>query len=330
MHICYVAAIDDLDMLDRRVSEIVGSAWSTNTLATRNSQWKKFILFCTDRNLKPLPAELTTVVRFLAYLEFLGFKYVTINNYMSSMIVLHRFYGVECNFRDSYLIRTTLAGLKNRIGCQSTPKLPLSLEQLHTIYLHYRRSALNDACWLAILLCFRTLLRKSNVVWDNSTEHCLQRGDIIFTNERVILYVHTTKTRKKGEEVLVIPINRTRSIGFCVYSLLSRHVVLYPAAKHSPLLLKPSPKGSVPLLYRDVLGFLKQEIKNLGLSSDRFGLHSLRRSGAMYLQRLGVPLHEIQLLGDWRSMAVMLYLSSSFERKVDIQSLVVSNLDTVV
>lgn len=124
----------DLPELDGRVAEIVASAWSENTLSCRNSQWKRFISFCADRGLSSIPASLTTVVRFLAYLESLGFKYVTINNYLSSVVVLHRFYGEIGDFRNSYLMETVLSGLKKRIGCDSLPKLPLSVEQLQQIW----------------------------------------------------------------------------------------------------------------------------------------------------------------------------------------------------
>lgn len=329
MYIRCVAVVNDLPELDKRVSEIISSAWARNTLACRNSQWKKFLQFCSLRCLTALPASLSTIVRFLAYLESLGYKFVTINNYMSSLVVLHKFYGVESGFRETYLIKTTLDGLKNRLGSSSTPRLPLTLEQLSEVFLNYPRTLLNDCCWLAVLVSFRTLLRKSNVVLDEMSGHTILRKDISFLSDKVIFKVHTTKTRRKGEENLVIPVSRTTKVGFCVWSLLSRHVILYPASLDSPLLLKPSVNGPVPLLYRDVLSFLKSEVGKLGLDTTRYGLHSLRRSGAMYLQRLGLPLYEIQLLGDWRSMAVMLYLSSSFERKVEIQELVTSNLNVM-
>lgn len=321
--------VNDLPYLDGRVAEIISSAWAGNTLACCNSQWRKFLKFCSDRGLAALPASLSTIVRFLAFLESLGFKYNTINNYMSSLVVLHKFYGMEGNFRESYLIQTALAGLKKRIGCRTSPRLPLSIEQLSTIFLNYPRSLLNDCCWLAVLISFRTLLRKSNVVLDEMSGHNLLRKDVIFYPDKVVFRVHTTKTRGKGDETLVIPVNRTSKLGLCVWTLLSQHVILYPTSIDSPLLMKSSINGPVPLLYRDVLGFLKTEVQRLGLDSGRYGLHSLRRSGAMYLQRLGIPLYEIQLLGDWRSMAVMLYLSSTFERKMEIQQIVVSDLNSV-
>lgn len=123
----FVAVVQDLHQLDDRVSEILSCAWASSTLSYRNSQWKKFIKFCSDRSLVAIPSELTTIVRFMAYLESLGYAFVTINNYLSGIIVLHKFYGVFPGFRDSFLVQTMLAGLKRRLGTRSTPKIPLSV-----------------------------------------------------------------------------------------------------------------------------------------------------------------------------------------------------------
>lgn len=318
-----VAVTTDLPELDRRVSDIITCAWSANTLSVRNSQWKLFLQFCSDRGLVPIPVEISTVVRFLAFLEARKYKYSTINNYLSAVISLQKFYGFSGELRSCYLIHMVLSGLRNRLGNCSTPKRPLSVNQLQSIYNVYPKNSLNDVCWLAMMICFRTLLRKSNVVPDSLTSHTLLRKDVRFFPDYVEFSVATTKTRKKGEEVLVIPVYRTSNRPFCVYQLLYEHFLLFPASPDSPLLMK----GSQPLMYRDVLKFMKNCVCLIGIQKESVGLHSLRRSGAMYLQSIGIPLYEIQLLGDWRSMAVLYYLSSNFDRKVHVQRIVISSLE---
>lgn len=232
-------------------------------------------------------------------------------------------------FRDSFLVQTLLAGLKRRLGNRSVPKIPLSVQQLYQIYRIYPRSDINDSCWLAIIICFRTLLRKSNVVSDSVLDHTMLRGDVQFFEDRVVFNVRTTKTRGKGEEILEIPVLKCQKLGFCVFTQLWLHVHRFPAPSSSPLLLKMTKRGLSPLMYRDVLFFLKNSVKLLGTPADRVGLHSLRRSGAMFLQTIGIPLYEIQLLDDWKSMAVMLYLASTFSRKVEIQKTVTLELDSL-
>lgn len=321
----FVAVVNDLGKLDHRVSDILSCAWSSNTLSVRNSQWKLFLQFCSDRALISIPVETSSVVRFLAFLEARGYKFSTINNYLSAVIALQKFYGFDCQLRSCFLIHMLLSGLRNRLGHCSTPKKPLTVGQLQLMYNFFPKTAINNVCWLALIICFRTLLRKCNVLPDNSTSHTILRKDVVFYHDYVEFHVHTTKTRRKGEETLIIPIYRTSNRAFCVWQLLYEHFCLFPGQPDSPLLLK----GSQPLLYTDVMKFLKNCVTLIGLDQNSVGLHSLRRSGAMYLQSIGIPLYEIQLLGDWKSMAVLYYLSSTFDRKVHVQRIVINSLNSL-
>lgn len=168
------------------------------------------------------------------------------------------------------------------------------------------------------------------MVSDSVNDHVLLREDVQFFEDRVVFRVRTSKTRNKGEEIFEIPVMRCSNYVFCVFLQLWNHVYSHPAPRSSPLLMKYSRNGLVPLMYKDVLFFLKNRVKLLGLPADHVGLHSLRRSGAMFLQKIDIPLYEIQLLGDWKSIAVMLYLASTYSRKVEIQNVVVHELECTV
>lgn len=116
------------------------------------------------------------------------------------------------------MIQTLLSGLKRRLGTTSTLKVLLNWIQLNQIFWSYPRSPLNDSCWLAIIICFRTLLRKSNVVSDKDNVHVLLREDVQFFHDRVVFRVRTSKTRMKGKEVLEIPVLVSGNFAFCVFS----------------------------------------------------------------------------------------------------------------
>ena len=104
--ICLYVA-ESLEQLDREVAEAVSYAWSSNTLATRNSQWKKFITFCANNGLQPVPADHRTVCRFLVWLAR-NAKFLTVNNYLSAICVLHKYYDFDVDYRDSFLIKLVL------------------------------------------------------------------------------------------------------------------------------------------------------------------------------------------------------------------------------
>lgn len=117
----YVAVVQDVDELDLRISDILGSAFSSNTLALSNSQWKLFLQFCKDRALVSIPVEFSKVT--------CVFWLTTINNYLSAVITLQK-----CDFRSTFLIQLIMSGLKSRLGNCSTPKRPFSVVQLYNIF----------------------------------------------------------------------------------------------------------------------------------------------------------------------------------------------------
>ena len=112
---------EELEQIDREISGVIGAAWSKNTLSTRNSQWSRFIKFCNDYGLIPIPASPETVARFIVWQSRCS-KYSTCNNYLSAITVLHKFYGHDVDFREYFLIKLVMKGLKSTLGDKSVQK----------------------------------------------------------------------------------------------------------------------------------------------------------------------------------------------------------------
>lgn len=123
----------DLGMLDKGIAGSIGMAWAPSTLRTRNSQWSRFLDFCIDNELRPLPALETTVARFLFYVSQTC-VYTTVNNYLSAIMVLHKFFGFEADYRDSYYIKLLLSGINSNSPAGPGPKDCLTPSQLKTMY----------------------------------------------------------------------------------------------------------------------------------------------------------------------------------------------------
>lgn len=305
------------------LSKIIASAWADNTVATRKSQWNKYLLFCSDRNLLAIPADSLTVARFLTFLARSS-KFSTINNYLSAIIVLHKYHGFNPEFRETFYMKLVLKGLRRILGDETSKAVPLMPEQLIQCY-----SILDKTdqwwltCWSAIVLCFRSLLRKSNVLPTtiNDRKHVILRKDVTFYNWGVLLNVHSSKTVQYREHKLQVPIFNMPGSPLCAAGFLRNHFKKYPAEMDSPLFLKERKGVVTPLLYHEVLRALKELIRKIGLSDTNVSLHSLRRSGATYLCRIGIPLSDIKTMGDWRSLAVLEYLITPLERKLEIEDI---------
>ena len=324
----YVA--ESMEQLDREVAHAVSMAWSANTLATRNSQWKKFIIFCSSNGLQPLPADHKTVSRFLVWIAR-DSKYSTVNNYLSAISVLHKYYGFDADFRDSFLIKLVLQGLKRKLGCKVIQKLPFTVDQLHCMYAvfdHTDRLMLD--LWSVMVFCFRTLLRKSNVLPDaaGKLHHVVKRSDVEFFEWGMLVHVKSTTTVQFNEYVLDIPVHYVSDNAFCVVTMVKEHFRDFPAPPESPLFLRRTGQGLVPVLYGDLLMFIKKLSSRIGLDQSKYGSHSMRRSGALFLHELRIPLTDIMSLGDWASLSVLSYLVTPDTRKHAIQGSVGLALST--
>ena len=271
--------------LDREVSEIVSSAWSDNTLATRNSQWGRYLKFCADNHLTALPAVSSTVARFLVYLGR-SVKYNTINNYLSAIVVLHKFYDYPADFRGSFYVQLALRGLKAKLGATPNQMVPLSPEQLLAAYRCIDTDNVDNlTMWAALIFSFRTLLRKSNLVPDSigNSKHVVLRKHVTFEKWGMMVNVHSTKTLQCRERVLKVPVYYSGGSPLCAVTLLRQHWAFIPGHWDSAVFLKHHNGEIVPILYNELLAFLKRTVKVIGLDPEVVGLHSMRRSGASFL-----------------------------------------------
>ena len=312
----------DIQQLDKDVSDVVQSAWSSNTLMTRNSQWKRYLHFCSDIGAIPLPANTKTIGRFLVHLSK-DCKYSTINNYLSAIVSLHKFYGYVPDFRESFYIKMILRGLKNKLGTHSDQKQPFSIEQLRLMYLTLDvASTTDEILWTILITSFRSLLRKSNLVptCDTDMKHVLLRKDVLFHSWGMMLHVRSTKTLQHGEYVLEIPIYFVDDVMFCAARAVRKHILYYPADDSCPLFFKRTATCLQPVYYSELLSFIKRLSTNIGLDPKLYGCHSLRRAGAQYMNSKDIPLHDIMCVGNWHSMSVLDYLVTPLNRRMDIQA----------
>ena len=174
---------------------------------TRRTQWHKYLGFCEEYGLKPLPADPHQICTFLVSLAQ-QLKYSSINNYLSGIIMLHKLYVYQQDFRLDFRVVFTLRGLKRVLGnvsCRKSPRLPSDLRVMSG-FVDFTELA-DQAVWACVVLAFRTLLRKSNLFpsgLDNS--HCVRRKDITFTDWGMTLTISSSKTIQFKERSLVIPV----------------------------------------------------------------------------------------------------------------------------
>lgn len=178
-----------------------------------------------------LPAETRTVARFLTFLARTS-KFSTVNNYLSAVVVLHKYHGFAANFRETFYIKLVIKGLRRILGDNPCKSIPLTPEQLLMCYGKMDKSNLwLSAAWAAIVLCFRSLLRKSNVLPMSYADdsHVLLRSDVKFHTWGMVLIVRSSKTIQFRERQLEIPIFAIPNSPLCAVARLKEHWYLFPA-----------------------------------------------------------------------------------------------------
>lgn len=74
-------------------------------------------------------------------------------------------------------------------------------------------------------------------------------------------------------------------------------------------------KSGKALSYRKFSERLKTLVR-LAEIPGRITCHNLRRGSTTYLSRLGLPLHDVKMYGDWKSLSVLLYLADDTETRL--------------
>ena len=303
-------------------AEARAHAWAPATWRLKASQWKRYIAFCTWLGVRVLPTDAVTLTRYAMYLSDC-LKFRTIDNYISAVISLNRYFGHDIRgIRDDFYFSTTLLGLKRILGDPTPIRVTLSISDLFNMYRAVDTSDSNQCVmWSCLALSFRSLLRKSNLIPDtgsNPTGHYLRRKSVSFHDWGIMLRISSSKTIQHGQREHLVPITLTPGSPLCAATLVRLHWSDAPASPDSPAFLVTKGGSRTPLTYPALLKFTKKLIKSAGVNPERAGIHSLRRAGAVFLHESGVPLEDIRQVGDWASLTALIYLAKPMSARIDL------------
>lgn len=284
------------------------SSWTT-----RRSQWRHYMSFCEQVGAPPLPAKSELLSVYVAFMAK-TFKYVSIMNYVSAVRALHKCYGLQCVPPDDMMLSMTLTGARRLLGDSCFSSKPLLPYHLLQMYQTLDMSSIEDLVfWAAVVTAFRGLLRKSAIC---KGDLCLLRCDVKFYTWGMILSQSKSKTIQFKHRLHEIPISQVGG-PLCAFELVKCVCRAIPTAPDLPLFGCLKQNCYRPITYnwfsKKFIVCLKQAgIYNTGCYTS----HSLRRGGATALSMIGVPLHEIQWIGDWKSLSDLLYLASPLEYRI--------------
>ena len=161
------------------------------------------------------------------------------------------------------------------------------------------------------LLCFFSFLRLSNILphsvknFDISRQLC--RGDLIFSQNSVVIIIKWSKTLQDRRNVATVTIPALGTSMVCPVKALRDMYASFPAAKDDPLFVYNKNSLLLPLTDSMARKHLKLVSQLLDYPK-HFTFHDFRRGGATWGFRHGASIQDIQAQGTWSSQSVWPYI----------------------
>lgn len=290
-----------------------------STRRSYTSAQTRYLKFCSQFSLPPLPLQECHLCRFATFLAQDSISHSTIKCYLSALRRLQ----IAHNHPDPMIssfpkLESVIRGIKMdqaRIKDPSPKRLPITIDILHklrSIFESRGHEVDSFMLWAAVCTCFFGFMRSgemtlpSESAFDPSSHLCFSdvAVDDINSPRIVKLRLKASKTDpfRKGVEIVL---GRTQNALCPVSALLS-----YLALRGSrPGFLFLFADGR-PLTKSRFIQQIREALSQLGIDSSKYAGHSFRIGAATAAGAHGLHDSIIQTLGRWKSSAYQLYIQT--------------------
>lgn len=314
--------------LAEEVTLFRNQTFATSTRRTYSTHRDTYLQFCCYMNLPSVPATTNGICLYAAFLAR-SLKFSSIKQYLSIIGLLHKEFGLPNPLIANWHLSSLLTGIKRVLGNAPLQKLPITLDILRGIYgLLNLNCSVDASFWAICLVAFFGMFRKSHLLSTSSgsfdPNRQFTKADFRFFPWGVLVRVRWSKTIQFREKEVFVPLPRVPGSPFCPVTAISRAFAFTPGASDSSqafLWLRPSLVVQC-FTYSLFMSKLRSCLGRCGLQGMDFGSHSFRRGGASFAFLSGLPVELIKILGDWKSNAVLLYLTVPLDIRVQATSII--------
>ncbi|MEW8545902.1 MAG: hypothetical protein AB2693_20460, partial [Candidatus Thiodiazotropha sp.] len=307
--------------LHQEVLHYRANSFSASTSKTYSVQRSAFLKFCTNMGIKPVPLSQEDLGRYVAYLSR-RLCFSSVRQYLNIVRLMHLEAGLHNPLDKNWYVASILKGVKRVKGDASVQKLPITPDILRQVFVALDlHCAFDRTFWAACLVGFFSFFRKSSLLvpshllFDPRRNLCA--NDVQFSLDGAVLAVRWSKVIQFQERTLHIPLPKIPTSPLCPSTALLRLTL------ENPKCTSPTPlfcytwmgASNVPLTQKQFTDKLQVCLTHIGLDSSKYSGHSLRRGGASYALKCGLPIDLIKIQGDWRSNACERYLEHAFEQR---------------
>lgn len=306
--------------LTEEVSKYRNQAFADSTKRTYRTHRDAYLRFCAIMKLPSVPASSHTICQYAAFLAR-SLSYSSVKQYLNVIALLHKEFGLPNPLAENWHVSSVLTGIKRVLGGSPQQKLPITVSLLLQLHNKLQLSCSVDASfWAICLVSFFGMFRKSHMVVSSASgfngKQQFTKSDFRFFPWGMAILVRWSKTIQFRERQISIPLPRVPGSPLCPVSAVL-HAFSFTASA-SPgsqafMWLHPTSLVLQPFTYSLFLFKLRDLLSKCGLHGAQYGSHSFRRGGASFAFQSGIPLEFVKILGDWKSNAVLLYLTVPFD-----------------
>ena len=288
----FIAAYFKLAALDHRVLQSTRKGYQPGTTKNLRTYINRYLDFCIEYKLPPVPANGAQLRRFAQYLADSPTisAIETINNYLWGLRTFHRMLNLPPPDTTEFLTGLTLRGLKLVLARpirQAEPMTPEIMEKMFVFVNTQEEEQM--VAWTALVVGFHLLLRKSNLVPDtqgtfDSTKQ-LARKNLCLAKNVVLVEIEWCKTLQFKEKILVLPLIKLKNNIICPVYWIWRLICTVHASPYDPLFCYHRRGKYMILTYPRLTFWFRHWLDQSGVNSKVFTLHSYRRGVQLFCTR---------------------------------------------
>ena len=320
--------LGSLSLLREHAKQLVSQGIRGSTAKTYSSAQKRYLSFCAQFAIDPIPASEDTLLTYIAQLHRDGLKATSIRVYLSAVRAMHIDEGHGNPMDNCFRITKALRGL----DIASDPpkqKLPITYNILQCMRPTLPNPYDANVLWSAMTLAFFGCLRAgectvTGTVFNPAVHVCL--GDLTFSYVEqchcAVVLIKRSKTDSKNAGFrLYLSCTGTDVCFYCAATVMLklRHSAGIPMDSASPLFLLSSGSHLTKAMFNTQTRLM---LVLLGHDPLDYSSHSYRAGSATTAALCGLSDYELKLLGRWSSTAYQRYirapqhLLASFSRRL--------------
>lgn len=269
--------------------------------------------------------------RFAVYYSKFVTSADTVANAITSLRTVNCLAGFP-ELQNTRLLGWLLKGLRKQMRRKVKQAEPMTPAVLKAIRQVINDNDLTDVVTYALCLVgFYLFLRSSNLVPKSRRKFDplkqLTRSDFRISGELVVVDIKWSKTAQFGNRLLQLPLLPVADQDICPVTWVKRVWQLIPAGPQDPAFCVPVQGVNLSISYSQLNNRLKKWTRHLGLRSEKFTSHCLRRGGCSFAMDADIPESAIQIFGCWASMSYQRYIDWSLRSRYDTMRKLVQHVN---